>query len=181
MASYVPTGMYSPQQQTYMNPQPGFGQQLAQIGLQSTFSGLGTGVGKYAQGSIDEALKQQAMQEMAQSAPQGGLSTGEQQVIGGLGGAVSGASTGAMVGQAAIPIPGVGAGIGALAGGLISGLGGALIPMFFEEDEPEQIGPPPEAFAQFAPIPINYSGFNQQQMPTGLSAQYGVQNPLGFS
>ena len=183
------------QPQMFQTNQPSFGQQMAQLGFQAGFQGLGAGLNY----GITDAFKPDPVNPVAMSEADaivaeaaatgglpGGMSTGESAAVGGVSGALSGASTGAGIGTAIMP--GIGTAIGTGVGTLVGGLGGALLPFFFEQDQPGPQGPSNmQMLAAQGPAmlpipqqPLNFQQYEQMLSSPSLSQQYGVQSPFGY-
>ena len=183
------------QPQMFQTNQPSFGQQLAQLGIQAGFQGLGAGLNygirdAFKPDPVDPAAMAQADAIVNQAAATGGLpggmTTGETATVGGVSGALSGASSGAGIGTAIMP--GLGTAIGAGIGTLVGGLGGALLPFFFEQEPPERQGPSNmQMLAAQGPVmlpapqqPLSLQQYEQMLSSPSLSQQYGVQSPFGY-
>jgi len=180
MAAYY-SPQFNQQQPPMMTmPRRSLGQDLARLGFQSAFQGLGQGLNYGIRTELEPTqaeIQQQQMLEAQANQPSGNMRA--EQTVGGVSGALSGAGTGAGIGS--MMMPGIGTAIGAGVGTLVGGLGGALMPLFFEDDMPE---PMPNAYAsaeqQIRQLPI--PGNNYALPPAGpsMSQMYGVSNPYGY-
>ena len=191
--AYAIKGLQQPQM--LQSPQPSFGEQMARLGFQAGFQGLGQGLNVGIRDAFkpdpnEQAAMAQASNIVDQAAATGGMpggmTTDETAAVGGVSGALTGASTGAGIGS--MIMPGIGTAIGAGVGTLVGGLGGALLPYFFEEDQPEMQGPSNmQMLAAQGPSmlpvpqqPLSFQQYEQMLKTPSLSQQYGVQSPYGY-
>lgn len=158
--------------------QPNFslGDQLGMIGMQSAFQGLGSGLNFGIRNAMEPTPQQILQQQILDAQASRGPSLSDRQVTGGVSGALSGGTTGAAIGTSIAP--GIGTAIGAGAGSLVAGLGGALLPMFFEPEQQKQY---PTNYVQQRMTSFPSPMSNQQSIPLeSLVEFYGVSNPYGY-
>ena len=180
MAAYFSNTPGFGQPQMMMPPQRSIGEDLAMLGFQAGFQGLGQGLNYGIRSQMEPTqlqIQQQKMLDAGVTPPQQNMAA--QQTVGGVSGAMSGAGSGAGIGTAIMP--GVGTAVGAGVGTLVGGLGGALMPLFFEDDSPKM---PANSYAALKqqPLQIRYPQSRPVSFgpPMSMAQMYGVASPYGY-